>query len=165
MKNLLKLKTKNVVFLIFNRPDVTRLVFDRIAEAKPQRLFIVADGPRKERPEDKVLCEQTREIVENINWDCEVLRNYSDSNMGLQRRVSSGLDWVFGQSDDAIILEDDCLPDPTFFQYASELLEKYREDHRIISKKYKFIFVRNSLQMSSGLCIYATKKARKLTAT
>jgi hypothetical protein len=118
-----------VVFLIFRRPDLTQQVFEAIRQAQPAKLLIVADGPRTE-PE-ALLCQQARAVTEQIDWDCEVLRNYANENMGCRQRVSSGLDWAFEQVESAIILEDDCLPHPSFFGYCQELLDHYREDERI----------------------------------
>ncbi len=124
--------TTPVTFIIFNRPDTTQKVFDAIRLAKPEKLLLIADGPRDGRPGEREKCEQTRKIVENIDWECEVLRNYSDINMGCKKRVSSGLNWVFENVEESIILEDDCLPDPSFFRYCQELLEKYRDDERVM---------------------------------
>lgn len=119
-----------IVFLIFRRPDTTQRVFERIAQAKPKQLFVVADGPRT--PDEAEKCRQTREIINQVDWDCQVYTNYADYNMGLRKRISSGLDWVFEQVEQAIILEDDCLPHPTFFRFCEELLEKYKDDERIM---------------------------------
>jgi len=119
-----------VAFLIFNRPNTTRRVFKEIARAKPKKLLIVADGPRTDAEVEK--CLAARAVVEQINWDCEVLMNYSEVNLGCKRRVSSGLDWVFNQCEEAIILEDDCLPHHTFFHFCAELLERYKGDERIM---------------------------------
>lgn len=121
-----------VVFMIFNRPAETGRVFKAIADAKPKKLFIIADGPRSSYPNDVENCAKTRAIVENIDWDCEVKRNYSRDNLGLGKRVWTGLDWVFSQVDEAIILEDDCLPAPAFFHYCQSLLEYYRDDKRVM---------------------------------
>ncbi|MDQ0134047.1 hypothetical protein J2T08_001965 [Neorhizobium galegae] len=120
-----------VVFIIFNRPDLTELVFQEIAKARPSKLFIIADGPRADRANEAEKCARTRQVVENIAWDCEVFRNYSDINLGCRKRISSGLDWVFSQTDRAIIIEDDCLPDPSFFPYCTELLDRYEDDERV----------------------------------
>ncbi len=120
-----------VAFLIFNRPDTTERVFAAIRNARPKRLLVVADGPRSTHPDDGRKCRAARSIIEGVDWDCEVLKNYSDVNLGCKRRVSSGLDWVFSAVDRAIILEDDILPDPTFFPYCDELLERYAEDERV----------------------------------
>jgi len=121
-----------VAFLIFNRPDTTEKVFAEIAKAKPQKLLVVADGPRSDHPEDAKKCAASRAIIERVDWDCEVLTNYSDVNLGCKRRVSSGLDWVFENVEEAIILEDDCLPSNSFFWYCQELLKHYRNDKRVM---------------------------------
>ena len=119
-----------VVFLIFRRPDLTARVFETIRQAQPTKLLIVADGARNE--EEAILCQQTRAVAEQIDWDCEVLRNYSDVNLGCKLRVSSGLDWVFSEVEEAIILEDDCLPTQSFFYFCQTLLEYYRNDERVM---------------------------------
>jgi hypothetical protein len=122
-----------VAFFIFNRPEQTKLVFERIRGARPESLFIIADGPRHNRLDDIEKCRITRQIIDTIDWDCQVSLEFSDYNLGCKRRVASGLDWVFKNNSEAIILEDDCLPDPSFFRYCAELLEKYREDDRVVS--------------------------------
>lgn len=121
-----------VAFLIFNRPELTEKVFQAIRQAQPSQLLVVADGPRRDRPEEAKRCAMSREIIAQVDWDCKVLKNYSDTNLGCRQRVATGLDWVFQQVESAIILEDDCLPDPTFFQFCQELLEKYDDDQRIM---------------------------------
>ncbi len=120
-----------VVFLIFRRPDLTAQVFEAIRHAQPTKLLVVADGPRSEK--ETVLCQQARAITENIDWNCEVLRNYSDVNLGCRNRVSSGLTWAFDQVEEAIILEDDCLPHPSFFRYCETLLKYYHHDKRVMA--------------------------------
>jgi hypothetical protein len=122
--------TTPVIFLIFRRPDLTALVFEAIRQAQPRKLLVVADGPRND--EEIKLCQQAREVTEQVDWDCEVLRNYSDANLGCRKRVSSGLDWAFEQVEEAIVLEDDCLPVPSFFDFCTLLLEYYRQDERIM---------------------------------
>ncbi|MBE9109123.1 glycosyltransferase family 2 protein [Nodosilinea sp. LEGE 07298] len=119
-----------VVFIIFRRPDLTAQVFEAIRQAQPKKLLIVADGPRN--GEETALCQQARAITENIDWNCEVIRNYSEVNLGCRDRVSTGLAWTFEKVEEAIILEDDCLPHPSFFHYCEVLLEKYRFDTRIM---------------------------------
>jgi hypothetical protein len=120
-----------VAFLIFNRPDTTERVFAEIARARPPRLLVVADGPRADRPDEAQRCAQARAVIERVDWPCELETHYADTNLGCRRRVSSGLDWVFERVPEAIILEDDCAPSPSFFPYCEELLERYREDARI----------------------------------
>lgn len=126
-----QLKTP-VVLIIFNRPYTTERVFAEIARAKPPKLLIVADGPRAERPGEAEKVAATRAITERVDWPCEVSTNYSEINLGCKGRVSSGLDWVFAAVEEAIILEDDCLPHSTFFRFCEELLERYRDDQRIM---------------------------------
>jgi hypothetical protein len=121
-----------VVFLIFNRPEQTARIFATIRAARPARLLVVADGPRPGRAGEEELCKKTRSVVDGVDWPCDVLRNFSDANMGCGRRVSTGLDWAFAQVEEAIILEDDCLPDPSFFPYCAELLKRYRTDERVM---------------------------------
>ena len=100
-----------------------------IREQRPSKLLIIADGPRASHPTDAERCLETREIVANIDWPCEVLRNYADVNMGCKRRVSSGLDWVFEQAEKAIVLEDDCLPNDDFFCSAKRYLSVMKTTH------------------------------------
>lgn len=120
-----------VVFLIFNRPETTEHVFQTIRQAKPRQFLIVADGPRESVLGEIERCLRARAVIDRVDWTCEILKNYSDVNLGCRRRVSSGLDWVFQTVEEAIILEADCLPDPSFFTFCEVLLEKYREDDRV----------------------------------
>lgn len=124
--------TTPVVLIVFNRPETTARVFAAIREARPQQLLVVADGPRANRPDDALKCTEVRAIVEQVDWPCEVARNYSETNLGCKMRVSSGLDWVFSQVEEAIILEDDCLPDASFFPFCQDLLSTYRNDERVM---------------------------------
>ena len=121
-----------VALLVFNRPHLTRRVFDVIRQVRPRELLIVADGPRPYQPNDAADCAEVRAIVQQVDWPCEVQTNFSEVNLGCRRRISSGLNWVFGLVEEAIILEDDCLPHPTFFRFCEELLETHRADTRIM---------------------------------
>ena len=121
-----------VVVVVFNRPELARAVFNVLKKARPASLFIVADGPREGHPKDVALCEETRAVFENISWPCTVQRNLAATNLGCGRRPSSGLDWAFGQVDRAVVLEDDCLPDLTFFRFCDEMLDRYADDERIM---------------------------------
>lgn len=126
-----QLKTPVALF-IFNRPDTTAQVFAEIAKAKPPKLLVVADGPRTDVPGEREKCSAARAIIDQIDWPCALLTNYSAVNLGCKHRVSSGLDWVFTMVEEAIILEDDCLPHPTFFRFCDELLVKYCADERVM---------------------------------
>jgi len=123
--------TTPVAFLIFNRPEATRRTFARIREARPPVLLVVADGPRPDHADDEELCRAARDAVAEVDWNCRVLTNFSAGNLGCRRRVSSGLQWVFNEVDEAIILEDDCLPHESFFGFCQELLQRYRDDERV----------------------------------
>jgi len=121
-----------VLFLIFNRPDTTQRVFNEIRRAQPAQLFIAADGPRDNRPDDIENCKKTREIIHHVDWDCKVSTLFRDNNLGCKLAVSSAIDWFFSQVDEGIILEDDCVPDQSFFPFCQELLERYRNDERVM---------------------------------
>lgn len=122
-----------IVLMIFNRPLLTQQVFNEIRNAKPKKLLVIADGPRPGRGEDVEKCLAARKIIEQIDWECEVKKNYEVANLGCKRRVVSGLDWVFSMEEEAIILEDDCVPHPSFFPFCQELLARYRDDQRIMT--------------------------------
>lgn len=118
-----------IAFIIFRRPEQTARVWERIREAQPEKIFLIADGGRNE--EEWVKCRAARKVVETIDWECEVFRNFSDTNLGCRNRVVSGLDWVFEHVEQAIILEDDCLPSSSFFRFCEELLIRYKDDKRV----------------------------------
>jgi hypothetical protein len=121
-----------VLFLVFNRLDTTRKVFEAIRQAKPPRLYIACDGPRVERNSESEIVQAVRDyLMSQIDWDCEVRTLFREENLGCRVAVSSAIDWFFEHEEEGIILEDDCLPDPTFFSYVEELLERYREDIRV----------------------------------
>jgi hypothetical protein len=121
-----------VALLIFRRPETTARVFAAVAAAKPPKLLVVANSPRPDRPEEIERCRQTRAIVERVDWDCEVLTHYAPHYREVREQISEGLDWVFREVEEAIILEDDCVPHPTFFPFCDELLARYREDERVM---------------------------------
>lgn len=124
---------KPILFLIFNRLDTTEQVFAEIRKQQPQKLYVAADGPRAHKEGEAERCQETRDFVMNhIDWDCEVHTLFRDENLGCRRAVSSAISWFFEQEEMGIVLEDDCLPDPSFFNYTSELLEKYQDDERVM---------------------------------
>lgn len=126
-----ELKTP-VLFLVFNRPSTTKIVFEAIRSARPSKLYVVADGPRRDKPGELEKCQEVRSIVSDIDWDCELKTLFRDENFGCGRGVSAGITWFFQNEPEGIILEDDCYPHPTFFRYCSELLEWYRDDNRVM---------------------------------
>lgn len=120
-----------VLFIIFNRPDTTEQVFEKIKEAKPPKLYIAADGPRKSNIKDETLCRLARQVVEDITWDCEVKILFRQQNLGCKYAISSAISWFFEQEEEGIILEDDCFPSNDFFRFCDEMLARYRFDTRI----------------------------------
>ena len=121
-----------VLFIIFNRPDTTKKVFERISKVRPKTLFIAADGARPEKCGEDEKCKKCREIVNLIDWDCNVFTDFSDQNLGCKKRVSSAITWAFSKVDKLIIIEDDVLPGDGFFEYMEELLLRYANDNRIM---------------------------------
>ena len=122
-----------IAMVIFNRPDRARQVFARIREARPRKLYLLADGPRDSVPEDEPSCAEARAIAGEVDWDCDVIREFSDENLGCGGRIASGLDRVFEECEEAIVLEDDCLPHPTFFRYCEDALKRFRDDDRVFA--------------------------------
>jgi len=120
-----------VLFLVFNRPDVTARVFDAIRNAKPPRLYIAADGPRKTKQGEATLCDEVKKIVANVDWPCTVKTLFRNENLGCRKAVSSAITWFFDQETEGIIIEDDVLPSPEFFRFCDFALNKYRTDTRI----------------------------------
>jgi hypothetical protein len=120
-----------VVIFIFNRPHYTEQLVHALAVVRPARLFVIADGPRNAK--DIKLCEQTRAVIDHIDWPCTILKRYSTSNSGCRESIPNGLNWVFDQVDSCIILEDDCIPQPSFFHFCEELLSRYQYDERVMT--------------------------------
>jgi hypothetical protein len=120
-----------VLFIIFNRPETTSQVFETIRKAKPLKLFVAADGPRENNVNEKQLCEITRSIIQKIDWDCEVKTLFRDENLGCGKAVSEAITWFFNHVEHGIILEDDCLPLDTFFNFCEILLQYYKNDSNI----------------------------------
>jgi len=125
------MNTPPVLFVIFRRPDTTAKVFEAIRAARPGRLFVAADGPRPGKAGEAELCRQTRAIVDGVDWPCEVVTRFQETNQGIKKGVRGAITWFFTQVDEGIILEDDCLPHPDFFPYCAALLKKYRDDQRV----------------------------------
>lgn len=120
-----------ITLIFFIRDDTLRKVFEKVRESRPSKLFLVQDGPRENDSFDIDKIAKCREIVEDIDWECEVYRNYSDVNLGCGYRVATGISWVFEHVDRSIILEDDCVIEPSFVPFSAELLEKYKNDTRV----------------------------------
>jgi hypothetical protein len=122
-----------VAIIIFNRPDLTLQLLDALAQVKPTRIYIISDGPRANKANEFLLVQEARNLVDRrIDWPCVIKKNYSNENLGCGRRVSSGINWVFENEEEAIILEDDCIPVISFFEFCEEMLERYRYNMRVM---------------------------------
>lgn len=120
-----------VLFLVFNRPDTTSVVFEAIRKAKPPRLYVAADGPRSHCVGESEKVAKVRQIATAVDWLCEVKTLFQEENLGCRHAVSGGIDWFFEHEEQGIILEDDCLPHPDFFTFCETLLDHYATDERV----------------------------------
>lgn len=121
-----------VLFVIFNRPETAARSFERIREYAPSRLFIACDGPRPGRPEEEERVKETRgRILGMIDWPCEVETLFQPGNLGCGPGVYAAIDWFFSRVEEGVILEDDCVAELSFFDFASDMLARYRDDQRI----------------------------------
>ncbi len=121
-----------VLMLAFNRPELTRQVFEAVKQYKPSKLYVALDGARRNVVEDKVKCEKTKAIFSDVDWDCKVVTLFRDENLGCGKAVSSAISWFFDQEEEGVILEDDCVPDQSFFNYCKTLLEFHRHNTKVM---------------------------------
>lgn len=121
-----------ILLMIFNRPQISNQSFALIRKMRPKQFFICADGPRKDRPDDVKKCAEAREIAKKVDWPCEVKTLFQEENLGCGLGSVTGINWMFEQVDRGIIMDDDCLPDPSFFYFCQELLEKYKDNPKIM---------------------------------
>ena len=121
-----------ILFLVFNRPEVTKKVFDRIREAKPKYLYVAADGPRETHPDDVAKCAKVRGTINEVDWDCKVNTLFREKNLGCGKAVSQAISWFFDHVEEGIILEDDILPSLNFFQFCEEMLHHYRYETKVM---------------------------------
>jgi len=121
-----------ILFIVFNRPDTTAIVFQKIREMRPAKLFVAADGPRTSREGEKERCDAVRKLIlSSIDWECDVQTKFSEVNLGCGKAESSAMLWFFETVGEGIVIEDDTLPDTTFFYYCKEMLSFYRNDESI----------------------------------
>ena len=124
--------TTPLLFIIFNRPESTKIVFEEIRKSQPPRIYIASDGPRIDRPREKEIVESLRiSILEAIDWNCEVKTLYRDTNLGCKNAVKGAIDWFFKNEESGIILEDDCVPSQSFFRFCQNILTEYKDDNRV----------------------------------
>ena len=132
MENSIEI-TPPVLLIMFNRPHKAAQVFEKVRQVRPRELFIVVDGARPDRPGEAEKVQQCRAFKDKVDWDCNVKVNFAEKNMGCKDRIASGITWAFEHVDELIILEDDCVPDLSFFRFCKEMLEKYRDDNRVFT--------------------------------
>jgi hypothetical protein len=121
-----------VLLMLFNRPEITGKLFEKIRQARPAQLFVAANGPRPGFSADVDLCKAVRAIFDKIDWECELHTNFPETNINMHTRWYTTLDWFFENVESGIILEDDCIPDLSFFPYCTEILERYNDDQKIM---------------------------------
>jgi len=120
-----------VLVLAFNRPDTTLRVFESLRAVRPGRVFFAVDGPRPDRAGDTEAVAGVRALAQTLDWECEVRTLFRAQNLGCKLAVSQAITWFLSEVDEGIILEDDCVAHPSFFRFAGELLERFRDDDRI----------------------------------
>jgi len=121
-----------ILICAFNRPETTKRVFEVVRDVKPKKLFISLDGPRDDRVGEKEKCEEVKKVFANIDWKCDVKTLYREKNLGCAKAIPGAIDWMFSYVDEGIILEDDCVPDKSFFYFCSSMLDKYRNSERVM---------------------------------
>lgn len=121
-----------VLLIVFNRPDKVAKLITALAKAKPTQIYVAADGPRPGRADDTEKCAMVRSLVSTLPWECEIKTLFQEKNLGCKLGVSTAITWFFSRVPEGIILEDDCIPDPSFFTYASTLLERYRDVPKVM---------------------------------
>jgi hypothetical protein len=121
-----------VVLFLFNRPETLRRVLEPLRRVRPQLIFAIADGPRRDHPHDAERCQAARALVERLDWRCELVRDFAETNMGYNARITSGLDRVFQEVSEAVVIEDDIVFDPSFFPWCALMLDRYRDDPSVM---------------------------------
>ena len=125
--------TEPILVIAFNRPDHLRILIDRLRELQPKKIYFAVDGPRKENDTDADTVGQCKDLAHSIDWDCEGLTNFQESNLCCGLGVSTAITWFFGNEERGIILEDDIIPDPSFFSFCAELLERHERDPEVFA--------------------------------
>jgi hypothetical protein len=121
-----------ILIVAFNRADKVQRVFNRVREVQPKQLFLSVDGARSHKKEEAEKVKAVQDVINQVDWECEVKTLFREENLGCRVGVSSGIDWFFEHVEHGIILEDDCVPDISFFHFCEELLERYKDDDRIM---------------------------------
>lgn len=119
-----------IVLIIYKRDSTLKLIIEELRKINARKIYVIADGKKSENEKDEV--NKTRLIIESIDWNPSIIKRYSEKNIGLQNNVLNGLDFVFENEEKAIILEDDCIPNTSFFYFASEMLQTYENHNQIL---------------------------------
>lgn len=132
--------TPHILLVAFNRPQHVARVLDRIRETRPSVLHVASDGPRVGRTDDLKDVQAVRELVLGIDWCADVRTRFRTVNLGCGRAVADAITWFLEDVGEGVIIEDDCLPDPTFFRFCGELLDRYREASNVMQiSGYNFL--------------------------
>lgn len=121
-----------VLIVAFNRPCLASKVLESLRLVKPERLFFAVDGPRPDRPEDAALVRSVQDLVSQVDWACDTKTLFRDANVGCKVAVCEAISWFYDQVEEGIVLEDDCVPHESFFPFAEELLNRFRDDERVM---------------------------------
>lgn len=122
-----------ILYIIFNRLDTVKRVFPKICEKQPKQLFIACDGPRLDRNGESEKVREVRDwVLKNVTWECELKTSFQEMNLGCKRNVISAISWFFSHVEYGLIIEDDCLPNDSFFDFEKSMLEMYKDDNRIM---------------------------------
>jgi hypothetical protein len=140
-----------VLLIAFNRVDTLAEVIRALAPVAPSRMYVAADGPRAGRPDEAERCALVRRMLTDLPWRCEIKTRFLDANAGCARGVSGAISWFFDQESEGIVLEDDCVPDPSFFPYCAEMLERYRMTRTSHERSRHPLFRRAS---NTGIVVY-----------
>ena len=122
-----------VLVMAFNRPGHLAELLERLRGVRPDSVYIAVDGPRPQRPGEEDLVQACRDLVSTIDWRCEVRTLFQETNLGCGLGVSTAITWFFSHVERGIILEDDIIPDPSFFDFCGELLARYQHDERVFA--------------------------------
>jgi len=121
-----------VLILCFNRPDHLKELLKALSIVKPVNIYVSSDGPRVERQDDLDAVAQCRRLIDTIDWPCRIRKKFNERNLGMKRAVISAISWFFSEEPEGIILEDDCIPHPSFFEFCTEMLSYYRDNQSIM---------------------------------
>lgn len=145
-----------ILLINFNRPNLTKNIIQTIRNYSPSKFYFAVDGPRENKPSDIEKIANVQSLIKYIDWDCEVLTRFSSTNLGCRNAVSSSISWFFEKEEMGIILEDDIVPDPSFFLFCEELLYKYKDNEKIgMISANNFSFGKNEINKSYYFSIYS----------